>query len=1081
MQPLTINFKLTLFTLVITTLSLISAGLLIDQSLLNYHREVAQQTIQDAFASLRENIHRIEKKLVHEAASVADDELMIAGLNLINNYETPDNYNPILFDEEKKHIGDRLLASLRTGEADEGYLYDTRGQLLVYASSRGSRFFLGIVSNKTGERIVRSISDASPDSWHMGPFTEKVMDRMRQHMADRDGIDYHRDSSGLVVEFHQPLVRTFADGNSTRIGDLVFVNRVDEEFIQSLTSSDISFSLFDSTQEPLLKTAHFAVLDSNERTRILTRSGDDLGRYENRAGFYGTWKLALQNGDWIHLVAHYPISEYTIASQKTRWAVLVAILVTAALIIPSIVLLLHRLIRKPLTDLMQGVQRLRAGEYDTQLPVISNDELGELASAMNLMTEDIRQRESELSAIVDHMPLMIFVKEAKSLRFVRLNRAGEKLLGTSEQQLVGRNDYDLFPTEQADFFTSMDREVLNLGSVVDIPEEQIDTPSGIRFLHTRKATIHDSEGNPKYLLGVSEDITDRKQTGERLRQWSKVIDSTSEAMMITDLEGSILDVNRAFSLITGYNREEIIGHNPRIFKSGYHKEDFYQLMWKSVLQSGSWRGEIHNRRKNGEVYPAWETISTVYNENNVPTHLVSVFSDISPIKKTQEKLDFLAHHDPLTGLPNRILLNDRMEHAIMRAHRDAHGVAVMFLDLDRFKNINDSLGHPVGDELLKEVASRLQHVLREIDTVSRQGGDEFVLVLEDIKESESLVDTARKVLSVLDRPFQISGREMVITASLGISLYPDDGSDATTLIRNADAAMYRAKENGRNGFWFYTEDITHKAAKRVDMEQALRETVKHGELHLYYQPQFNLPERRINGVEALIRWDRPGQGLVMPSEFIPLAEETGMINAIGEWVIYSACRQMARWLSEGIPLQRIAINISPAQIRQGNLAQIVEDALNKSNLDARHLELEVTEAIFLDDTEQAGQVLRELDELGVQLALDDFGTGFSSLSYLKNFRFDRLKIDRSFTQNLHENANDRCIANSIIALGHSLNMTVLAEGVETEAQLAWLAERGCDDGQGYLFSRPVPAEQLCEVIAVETATVPEQEHSDRMD
>lgn len=1058
-----INLKLTLFTLAITTLSLISAGLLINQNLLDYHREVAQQTIQNAFTTMRGDIQRIEQRLMLEARNLAGDDLVVAGLNLINNYESASG-DSSLFDEEKRQIGLRLLEVTRSGETDEAYLYNSNGDLVAYVRVRFSEYRIGVLTRGEGKNSLQILTDKTPHNWQQASFGDHLSTRLHQEAVKNDGIDYHKDRDGLIIDYHNPVTRTLADDSRITIGSLVCVNRIDQEFVQSATPMDIAFGMLDSSRKLLLQFPQITGLTPDELTRLLSDKPLGFNQYENEDGFYGARKLALQNGDWIHLVAFYPMSEYAVASDKTRRVVLAAILITGILVIPMSVWLLSHLIRRPMTALMEGVQQFRQGNYDARLQLDSKDELGDLASAMNLMAGDIRQREFELSAIIDQMPLMIFVKDPHDLRFVRINRAGEKILGKRQDEILGLNDYAFLPTDQAGYFINKDREALANGSVVDIPEERIDTPDGVRYLHTRKAVIKDADGRPKYLLGVSEDITERKQTEAQLRQWTKAIDSTSEGIMITDLEGTVLDVNQAFTQITGYTREEIIGQNPRILQSGHHTTEFYQSMQQSILQTGSWRGEINNRRKNGEIYPAWETISTVYNENNVPTHLVSVFSDISPIRKTQEKLDFLAHHDPLTGLPNRILLNDRMEHAIVRANRDGLGVAVMFLDLDRFKDINDSLGHPVGDELLQKVASRLQHTLREIDTISRQGGDEFVLVLEDIVETESLVDTVRKILSVFEQPFRVSQREMIITASLGISLYPDDGKDIITLIRNADAAMYRAKENGRNGFWFYTEDITRRAARRVDMEQALRDTVNHGELHLHYQPQLDLGSHGMVGTEALVRWERPGHGLVMPGEFIPLAEETGVINAIGEWVLYTACRQMARWLTDGMPFTRIAVNISPAQIRQGNLTQIVEDALAKSGLQAKHLELEVTEAIFLRDTEQAGRLLRSLDELGVQLALDDFGTGFSSLSYLKNFRFDRLKIDRSFIQNLHDNANDRSIANSIITLGHSLNMSVLAEGVETGDQLAWLRERGCDEGQGFLFSRPVAAEQIAGVV-----------------
>ena len=1064
MKPLSINLKLMLSALAITALSLLTAGLLINHSLLQYHREVAHQRIEDAFGSLQGHIRQVERRLILETGSVADEPIIISALNLINKYELP-NSDPDLFDEERKRIGLRIADTVRSGITDEAYVYNQRGTLQVYSAVEASSYRVDITSKQ--EKLLSYKSEIGKQTavWKSTSYSDKLSSRITQHMSDTDGLDYHRDREGLFVEHHRQLLRTLTNGTQEEVGSLVFLHRLDREFVESATPEEIAFSIFDSRQQPILDNPKLASLTAARRAELLNNDLDNTRFIENKSGFYASQRFETQGGDWIDLIAFYPMIEYTLASQRTRTAVISAMLITGLIVITTSLLLLQHFIRKSLSGLMAGVQKFRQGNYDSRLQVTSMDEIGQLASAMNLMAQDIEQRESELSAIIDQLPLMIFVKNVDDLRFVRLNRAGEKLLGVRQEDMLGLNDYDLFPEEQASFFTKKDREVITSKAIVDIPEEEINTPDGRRILHTRKATIYDKEGRPKYLLGVSEDITESKKTEAQLRQWAKAIDSTGEGIMITDLDGTILDVNEAFTKITGYAHEEIVGQNPRILKSGLHNEKFYQLMWKALLEMGSWRGEIQNRRQNGEIYPSWETISTVYNEKDERTHLVAVFSDISPIKQTQKQLDFLAHHDPLTGLPNRILLNDRMEHALMRAQRDHLKVGVMFLDLDRFKNINDSLGHPVGDTLLQEVAERLRKVLREIDTISRQGGDEFVLILEDIQDDKILINVANKVLSIFKQPFTVSGRDMIISASLGISLYPDDGQDSTTLIRNADSAMYRAKENGRNRFWFYTEDITRRTARRMDMEQALRDTVNHGELHLHYQPQFDLRQNRIVAAEGLLRWDRPGHGLVMPDHFISLAEETGIINVIGEWVLYTACRQMKHWLEKSLPIERIAINISPAQIRHGNLAETVADALSKTGLSPVHLELEVTEAIFLDDTEETGKVLHALDELGVILALDDFGTGFSSLSYLKNFHFDRLKIDRSFIQHLLQNSNDQSIANSVIALGHNLNMSVLAEGVESEEQRDWLKERHCDEAQGYFFSRPISTEALVQLIS----------------
>jgi diguanylate cyclase (GGDEF)-like protein/PAS domain S-box-containing protein len=1064
MTRASVSTKLLLYTLAITAISLVGVGYLIDRALLEYHRETAQREIMDGFSVLQQRIREVESELTEEARTIAEEEQVVAVLNLINSYQDPGNYNHILFDEEKKKIGNRLLAAIKTGEADEAFIYDSKDELASFVATGPGGYSLGVVSYDRSGNSQHVISGGATEIWKGEAVGPAVASRTRQHREDRDGIDHHKGRNGLLIEYHQPVVRSLPDGTSSRVGTLVLANWLDDKFIQAQAKSTVSFGIIDHYSNILVENPGMGLLAQSQRDKLLSHNEPGVIFFETREGFLGTMVMPLPELDRVHLISMYPMSVYRDASRRTRWVVVMALLLVAIVIIPLSLVILRRLITKPMKQLMAGVDGLRSGDYTTRVELNSRDELGELATAMNLMADGIRERERDLNAIIDHVPLMLFVKDAKHLRFVNFNAAGEKLIGKSREEVIGKGDHDFFPAEQADFFIQKDIEVFSRGEVLDISEEYIDTPRGRRILHTRKVPIYDEMGGPRYLLGVSEDITERKELDRRLRQWVKVFDSTSEAVVITDLEANIQDVNKAFSNITGYTKEEVVGENPRKLKSGRHERDFYLTMWDSIIETGSWRGEIWNRRKNGEIFPVWQTISTVNDEKGDPTNYVSVFSDISPIKKTQQKLDFLAHHDPLTELPNRLLLNDRMQHAIDRASREKKGVAVMFLDLDRFKNINDSLGHPVGDALLQEVATRLRSTLREVDSISRQGGDEFVMVLEDIENPDSVVATARKILQLFEQPFMVSGREMIITASLGISLYPEDGDDVITLIRNADAAMYRAKENGRNRFWFYTEDITRHAALRVDMEQALRDTVNHGELVLHYQPQIDLKTLQVVGVEALVRWDRPGHGLVMPDTFIPLAEETRVIDAIGEWVIYSACRQMKHWQERGARLARMAINISPVQISHGNLVPVIEAALNATGLAPEHLELEVTEAIFLRDTDKAARVLRELDEFGVRLALDDFGTGFSSLSYLKNFHFDRLKIDRSFIQEALDKSSDRSIANSVIALGHSLGMVVVAEGIEVEEQLEWLQEKGCDEGQGYFFSKPVSAQEIVQLL-----------------
>lgn len=483
-------------------------------------------------------------------------------------------------------------------------------------------------------------------------------------------------------------------------------------------------------------------------------------------------------------------------------------------------------------------------------------------------------------------------------------------------------------------------------------------------------------------------------------------------------------------------------------------------MWESILSKGHWKGEIWNRKKNGETYPEWLNISAIKSEKGEISNYVAVFSDITSIKDSEQKLQHLAQHDPLTGLPNRLLFIEQLQHAIERARRHNYIVGVMFLDLDRFKNINDSLGHSAGDNLLQAVAKRLLSCAREEDTVARLGGDEFMIILEEISSAEHTAIVAQRILNEFKRPFEILGHEFYAGTSIGISTFPSDGNDAQTLIKNADTAMYRAKELGRSNYHFYSPELTAGAQHRLTLETALRHALERKEFQLHYQPQFSMDSNTIIAVEALIRWSRPGHGMVSPAEIIPLAEETGLIIPIGEWVLQTACAQAKAWSRQGTGELRVAVNVSPKQLLNSDIVLSVRKALDQTGLDPHLLELELTEDSFMAATEDILQAMNELKEIGVILSVDDFGTGYSSLNYLKRLPIDKLKIDQSFVRDIPEDTDDMAIARAVIALGHSLNLTVIAEGVETAQQLQFLQAEGCDEFQGYLCSKPLPVEEL---------------------
>jgi diguanylate cyclase (GGDEF)-like protein/PAS domain S-box-containing protein len=563
----------------------------------------------------------------------------------------------------------------------------------------------------------------------------------------------------------------------------------------------------------------------------------------------------------------------------------------------------------------------------------------------------------------------------------------------------------------------------------------------------------------------SRDITERKRVEVELRLATQVFESCREAITVTDAETRILWVNRAFSDITGYSAAEAVGQTPRLLASGRHHRDFYQEMWRALIATGRWQGEIWNRSKTGEVYPEWLGISAVHDGQGHLTHYVGIFSDLSEHKARIDQIEFLAHHDPLTALPNRLLLQDRLDRALSQAERSQSSVALLFLDLDRFKLVNDSLGHALGDQLLQHVALRLHQKLRDTDTLSRQGSDEFMIVLPDTGV-EGAGHVARNLLECLDRqPMQIADHSLSVTASIGISLYPDHGQDRDSLLKQAGAALRYAQSSGGNSCRFFTASMTVNTLERLQLETDLRHALERHQLLLHYQPQIDLGIDRIVGAEALLRWQHPERGLVSPGQFIPIAEDSGLIVPIGEWVMRETCRQAYAWQQAGLPAITVAVNLSALQFQRADLLDTVSQALTGSGLAPKWLELELTESILIQDTDNALRTVRQLRAMGLRLSIDDFGTGYSSLSYLQKLAVHTLKIDQSFVRGLASDADSAAIVRAVVQLAHSLKLNTIAEGVETDFQLAFLRNQGCDQVQGYYFSRPLPAIEFAQLLA----------------
>lgn len=561
------------------------------------------------------------------------------------------------------------------------------------------------------------------------------------------------------------------------------------------------------------------------------------------------------------------------------------------------------------------------------------------------------------------------------------------------------------------------------------------------------------------------DPTDDDDQTAKLRLAAAVFTNTQEGIVVTDAKGRVVAVNPAFSAMTGYALEELQGQTMRALQSGQQGAEFYREMWRKIQAAGHWQGEIWNRRKNGEIYPALLTISSVRAPSGEVVNYVGSSADLSRVKKSELELDHLAHHDLLTNLPNRRLLSLRLEQAIARTRTTGQGGAVVFFDLDGFKTVNDSLGHAAGDELLIEVAQRLRGALRSCDTLARFGGDEFVVLLENMPAATAS-SAVERLVDKLSDPFQTSqGMEIFVRASAGISLFPHDSVTESELIQHADAALYQAKMSGKATYRFYSAQLTENANTRLAFEARIRRALAREEFVLHYQPIVSLTDGSVLGVEALIRWNDPDRGLVAPNDFIPLAEETGLIIPLGEWVMRTACHQLKLWHAQGVDIKYVALNVTACQLQRSDFVGCLADVLQETGLPGRHLELEITEGALMGHDAITLGKLAALRSLGVRLAIDDFGTGFSSLAYLKRLPIDKLKIDRGFVVDIPEDTAGMEITAAIIGLARNLKLAVVAEGIDCARQLDFLLERGCTMGQGFLFSVPVAPEAIPELVA----------------
>lgn len=579
-----------------------------------------------------------------------------------------------------------------------------------------------------------------------------------------------------------------------------------------------------------------------------------------------------------------------------------------------------------------------------------------------------------------------------------------------------------------------------------------------------RAVERAADGRVLRMLGTRRDVSARRQQQEQLRLAATVFEAASEGICILDPGYRLLDVNRAFSTVTGYSREEVLGRRVTSLMGSREMRRQYQVIRQELERSGNWQGELIETRKNGELYPQWLQLNLLCDEAGRPSHIVGFFADLSARREAEERLRYLSHYDELTGLANRTLFRERLHDASLRARYSGRSIALVHVDLDRFQLLNDSLGHEVADQLLRQVSRRLTQTVPEADCIARLSSDEFAIIFDAYGSVSSLARVASRLLAKLRVPMTVGGHELVISASLGISLLPDYARETGTLISQANMAVQHAKHLGGNTFQFFTENLQACTLERLQLENRLRKAISEGQLEVFYQPKLDLRDNSLSAAEALVRWRHPEQGLVAPGEFIGLAEETGLIVPIGEFVLREACRQACEWQRQELANIRVSVNLSVQQLRQGNLASLVRQVLEETGLEPQWLELELTESQLLDNVESVTTTFRQLRSLGVKLAIDDFGTGYSSLSYLKRFPVDFVKIDKTFIRDLSVGGEDAAITRAIIAMAHSLDLKVVAEGVETQTQMDFLRSQDCDEVQGYLISRPVESSAFAELL-----------------
>jgi diguanylate cyclase (GGDEF)-like protein/PAS domain S-box-containing protein len=654
--------------------------------------------------------------------------------------------------------------------------------------------------------------------------------------------------------------------------------------------------------------------------------------------------------------------------------------------------------------------------------------------------------------VVENAPILMCIRDIDG-NIVMSNETYKNIFSKDGKEITGLNIKDIINKRDIETIIKHDRIVIERGEKLEIEERTI--INGVeKYFDSIKYPILDSKKNIVGLGVVAIDITDIKKERDKIYMNTTVFDSVKDGIFLTEIDGTIINVNMAFIEITGFDKNEILGKSPSIMKSEKHSDLFYKEMWQRLEKRGEWKGEIWNKRKNGEIYPAFISISSIKDEKERFLNYIAILEDLTTVKESENSIEKLSNFDLLTGFPNQILFKDRLEQAIIHGRKHGDMFTILQIDIDNFKLINDSFGYTTGDLLIKKAAERINKRVGEFDTISRISGDEFIIIIQELKKIEEAAIIAQNLINDFKSPFEIEEKEIFVTVSIGITVYPEDGEESEKLMKNSNAALRYSKNQGRSNYQFYSQELNRESFERLEMESALRHAMEKEEFILYYQPQVDIENGNIIGMEALIRWEHPYLGMISPAKFIPVAEETGIIVDLGEWVLYTACMQNKLWQEQGYKKINVSVNLSPLQIKQPDIIEVIKKILETTELSPEYLELEITEGVLMSHSDEILKKIEKIKSLGIKIAIDDFGTGYSSLSYLKKFPMDKLKIDQCFVRDIPDNDNG-AIAKVVIGLAKSLNMKVIAEGVETKEQVEFLKKNGCEEIQGYYYGRPM--------------------------